>query len=575
MSKPTGRTTNLGKPTEETKPTGNSNKSGISTEGGGINISGEQKLGSTGGIDISGRVRLGTDGLIPKQGLGIEINTTNNSAKITGGLGSAKGKLGAQVGVEIGHDEYGNQEIKSAEVDVNIAGFGAGASVDDEGNVSVSGSVGGIKIEVAKGSDGSQTISLCYSIPGGEICVDFKKPTETPTPIPTPIPTPTFPNSNNPNNIATIQRCLGGDYELLCSEVPPGTGGSKEKIYRLLDALQARDSYNESFYNPEEDIAEANRRYGINKWIKSTISQKYIVYFGARWIYITSSNRSYIGSYGVISGGDAATERTQRIDSYTNKSGSLGFTSQAYNINTYIVSAQPAPKCPVPLPPPLTNKIQLPNHPQHIKPMNCCDKVEEIYKYLGIGKMKQRKFKLAKAFLVPKGQGNETCEDFYEIYENLIRMLANGLIINPISKPLGSDYQNANSTAWASEMYEMMAESMSNGDSTQRFEMHAASQMVQMMKTLAEVSSKVDFLMEAIGSLPVPKKGELPVLFTIHEAHKGFGKKEPKEIDVTKAKTDDDVEKILGKMFQPSVIPYTKYTFNPNSISILQALSKL
>ncbi|MCC3589082.1 hypothetical protein, partial [Microcoleus sp. PH2017_28_MFU_U_A] len=31
----------------------------------------------------------------------------------------------------------------------------------------------------------------------------------------------------------------------------------------------------------------------------------------------------------------------------------------------------------------------LPNYPQRYKPMNCCDKVEEIYKYLGIAKMKK------------------------------------------------------------------------------------------------------------------------------------------------------------------------------------------
>jgi hypothetical protein len=206
---------------------------------------------------------------------------------------------------------------------------------------------------------------------------------------------------------------------------------------------------------------------------------------------------------------------------------------------------------------------------------DCCDKIEEIHKYLGIGKFKQKKFTMGRAFLVPKGQGEEICEDFYETLENVIRMLANGLIINPVSKPLGSDWQTPNATAWAAQMYEMQAESMSNGNSTQVYEMHSAVQLVQMMKVVAELTSKVDFLTQVLGVTPKPIAGELPVLFTIHEEHKGFGKKPPKEIDVTSAKTDAQVEKILGKMFVPSKIPYIKYTFDPNSISIVQAISKL
>ena len=238
-------------------------------------------------------------------------------------------------------------------------------------------------------------------------------------------------------------------------------------------------------------------------------------------------------------------------------------------------------RCPPPTPTPTPTptprpKLYLPNPPNKFKKMpDCCDLVKEIHTYLGIGKMKQRKLQIAKAFLVPKGQGVEMCADFYEIFENLLRMMANGLIINPISKPLGSDYQHPNATAWASEMYEMMAESMSDGNSGQIYQMHSAVQMVQIMKVVAELSSKVDFLTEATGITPIPMAGELPVLFTIHESHKGFEKKKPKEIDVTQPKSDNEVETILGKMFKPSKIPYVKYTYDPNSISIAAAISKL
>ncbi|MCC3422255.1 MAG: hypothetical protein JGK28_31365 [Microcoleus sp. PH2017_07_MST_O_A] len=215
----------------------------------------------------------------------------------------------------------------------------------------------------------------------------------------------------------------------------------------------------------------------------------------------------------------------------------------------------------------------LPNYPQRYKPMNCCDKVEEIYKYLGIAKMK-KKFKVAKQFLVPGGNGNEECEDYYALCEALFRMLANGLIINPVSKPLGSEWKNVNATAWASGVYEMVAESMSNGDTTQKYEISSIMQQVQMMSAIAELSRKVDFLSEAIGMTPDLDTEELPVCFTIHEAHKGFGKKQPKQIDISKPKTDNEVEKVLGTMLQPSKIPIVKWVFRPESISIAAALSQ-
>ncbi|MCC3433805.1 MAG: hypothetical protein JGK08_28745, partial [Microcoleus sp. PH2017_04_SCI_O_A] len=130
----------------------------------------------------------------------------------------------------------------------------------------------------------------------------------------------------------------------------------------------------------------------------------------------------------------------------------------------------------------------------------------------------KKKFKVAKQFLVPGGNGNEECEDYYALCEALFRMLANGLIINPVSKPLGSEWKNVNATAWASGVYEMVAESMSNGDTTQKYEISSIMQQVQMMSAIAKLSRKVDFLSEAIGMTPDLDTEELPVCFTIHEA---------------------------------------------------------
>lgn len=217
---------------------------------------------------------------------------------------------------------------------------------------------------------------------------------------------------------------------------------------------------------------------------------------------------------------------------------------------------------------------RLPNKPTKIKPMkDCCDLTREIHKHLGIKKLKKNKFPVAKAFLVAGGEGNEECEDYYQITQQLFRMLANGLILNPKSAPLGNEWQSVNATAWAGNMYEMMAETMSDGNSSQKYEIASIMQLTQLLTILAETSRKVEYLIDRLGGGdPVIEVEEIPAVFTVYEGHKGFEKKAPKKIDITKAKTDDDVEALLSRMIAPSKIPIEKWIFNPNHISILEAI---
>jgi hypothetical protein len=177
--------------------------------------------------------------------------------------------------------------------------------------------------------------------------------------------------------------------------------------------------------------------------------------------------------------------------------------------------------------------------------------------------------------MVAGGKGNEECEDYYAVTQSLFRMLANGLIINPISKPLGNEWQNVNATTWAAQVYEMVAESMSDGNSSQKFEIGAIMQLAQLMSTVAELTRKVEFLADAIGYEPFLGSEDVPIAFTIHESHKGFEKKQVKQIDISKPKTDDEVEAVLAKMLQPSKIPIVSWQFKPNDISISQALRGL
>jgi hypothetical protein len=221
---------NLSKPSEG----GTFNAGKKSSEGtnplSGLNLTGERELGSAGGIKATGRLTVGVDQLIGQQGVSIELDATNRTAGFGAGIGSTKGKLGVNIGGKIGYDEEGNLSIKGAEAGINIAGFGGSASIDENEGIRGSISVAGAKVELGISKEGKKTVSLCYGVPGGEICVTFEPEPGIETPTPTPTPTPTTETPTPTPTIAakcvqdggllygTIKRTISGGWKGLNSD---------------------------------------------------------------------------------------------------------------------------------------------------------------------------------------------------------------------------------------------------------------------------------------------------------------------------------------------------------------------
>ena len=564
------------KPAEPTNPLQN-----------GLNLTGERKLGTVGSIKSTARLTVGIDNLIGQQGLDIEIDATNRTLGVGVGIGSTRGKLGVNIGGKIGYDSDGNLSIKAAEAGINIGGFGGSASIDENEGIRGSVSIAGAKVEIGISPEGKKNLSLCYGVPGGELCVTFEPdpgiettappPPTTPSTIPMPPPQPE--TKHTPPGGISIESVKGCTLRIIWEEThfrkdpyasgchtwypmnPPPSGGEW--------GLQSRDCKDEIWdFQGIWAMWDTSTRQNVRRY-KDIIIENYftqqLLYNWLDYIYFYNIPSSFsVHSYREEDGAD---KNRVIIDARTVSEPSMIVHSCNSVKNPIIYTPSPPNKETPP-----KSKIQLPNYPQHFKRMDCCDKVEEIYKYLGIAKLKKNKFPVSNAFLVPGGSGNDNCFDYYAIMQALFRMLANGLIINPKSKPLGTEWQNVNATAWASGMYEMMAESMSDGNSTQRFEVAAMMQLVQIMSAVAENSRKTEFITDAIGIEPLPVPEELPVCFTIYESHKGFGKKELKKINTSNLKTDDDVEKVLGKMLNPSKIPIVAWKFKPGQISINEAL---
>ncbi|WP_445244826.1 hypothetical protein [Microcoleus sp. OTE_8_concoct_300] len=535
----------------------------------GLNISKERELGSAGGIKATGKLTVGVDNLIGQQGLDIEIDASNRTAQAGLGIGSTKGKLGVNIGGRIGYDEDGKISIKGAEAGVNIVGFGGSASIDEDEGIRGSISAAGGKIEIGIGKDGKKSVSLCYGVPGGELCVSFEPSSEFKIPT-TPTVNPGM--GYKPNEMPQLDEGCVYHFLILCKSYKLEWFDLIDPNY-LIEGLwkDKKLTYGEGTTYIKDIVQNADNT-GWALEIDSSDSK--MVKTSTYWYHYNLPDYRREEAWEIRGNACSPAEFTYYLESYYKRIWPWSNALTIVHKLLYCNGPQPPEDNPPPQepPPPRTDFLRLPNYPQHFKRMNCCDKVEEIYKYLGIAKLKRNKFPVSNAFLVPGGGGSSDCFDYYSIMQALFRMLANGLIINPKSKPLGSEWQSVNATAWASAMYEMMAESMSDGNSTQRFEVAAIMQLVQIMSTLAENGRKIEFVADAIGLEPLPTPEEVPVCFTIYEEHKGFGKKEPKKINVSKLKTDDDVENVLGKMLNPSLIPITAWKFKPGQISINEAL---
>ncbi|MEG4427079.1 MULTISPECIES: hypothetical protein [unclassified Microcoleus] len=574
----------------------------------GLNFTAERELGSAGGIKATGKLTVGVDGLIGQQGVTIEADAANKTLGVGVNVGSARGKLGVNIGGKIRHDERGNISIRGAEAGINIGGFGGSASIDEDKGIRGSISVAGAKVEVGVEPDGKKTLSVCYGVPGGELCVTFEPDDPSPLQLAEPVPKPP------PNGYG-----IGYPSE----EIIPLL--SDNKCYHLVVlwhiASYAIYSWDIVHKNALKFIRDSlpNEAYGGGVWTQQTplfYSTLQAIPYGRTPAFIDyheppdpngSNNPSSLNynkfsanfkAWGLLDGGPQIILSPQSFQYFDGLLPPFMLTGTGAYLKQYIANSRPAnqiwdisayeiacvnsgsgtglPRHITPtVTPPALPSSQLPNYPQHIKPMDCCEEIKEIHRFLGIGKFKKKKFAIANQFLAPGATGNTECADYYELEEAKIRMMANGLILNPVSSPNGTPWQTVNATAWAAQMYEMMAESMSDGNQTQKVEIALMMQLSQMMKVIAEMKREIEFLSQCIGITPELDTEDLPICFTIFQGHKGFGKKDKKLIDITSQKTDAQVEMTLTEMLQPSKIPITVRRFKPDSISIIEALRQI
>lgn len=551
-----------------------------------LGITGTRELGSIGGVTATADATVAVP--LPTA-VQLEINPVEQSVKA--GVGFDLGALGLNVGASVQRTPAG-VSVENVSFGVNVLGFGVSAEGKRSESSKIEFQIPGFEVGISSDKEGRTSVRLGFNIPGISGGVTF---------------TPDDPGiqANQSSQVSQSRPGVGAKI----SEVIPLF--KNNCLYYVIWFQHGRGTQT-TFDQPLYKVGN-NPDYALGTWTStgniikrenlpvSHYSPGFIEWHDfptkptrAGYKINSSDGFAQIVGSGVQSPGVAVAEKT--IITYAN--GASGYLydygnsikdwinywvtpGSAWDFSVIEISCTGSPNLPAKHLTPILVKTfppiagGLPNYPQNYKPMNCCDKVDEIYKYLGIGKFKSKKFKLSNAFLVPGGKGNIEIEDYYELTEALFRMLANGLIINPEASPNGTPWKVANASAWAAQMYEMAAESMSDGNSSQKVEIAVMMQLAQIMKVLAETVRKIEFLADATGYTPVVNTEEVPICFTIYEGHKGFGKKDKQVIDVSQAKTDEQVENTILKMLNPSKIPITKWEFDPNSISIKKTLDAM
>ncbi len=521
------------------------------------------------GVTVSQEISL--ENLLPSGAVSGAISDTDAGTEISIGIG---GKINTPLG------RFG------------ITGGGA-IEVTDDGEISIKEStvgieIGGVGVETSVDRQGRRSVSLCYSYGVSETCIKLGPPEEPDTSTPTPTPTPPTPTPLPPPGMPLPSP---SPPNLSCSR---GYADVKREIYAIYDAGKIYPRrYNNSSPPPSlgDTIAIPP---GSTAVLQGTGGTRYYYYNSGGYTQIFNSQFFASADFKSVSsdsftilnqlGRAIATDVNVNVVSYARET--IGYdtvNNQRIYGDWILLSTEKSEfKCfstPAPSKP-----ISLPNLPQETKPMDkCCELVKEIHKYLGIEKLKRNGFPIASAFLAPTDnpQKQEKEKDFYEVMQALIRMLANGLIINPKCSPQGQPYQSANATAWAGEVYEMIAESVSDGNLTQKYEISAMMQISQVWAKIAEIDTKLDCIMEALEiNDPDVIPTEIPCCFDIFEppAQKGFDpktSKERKEVDTDSSKrTDEQVEATINRMLVPSTLPILKYQFKPGAISVVEALRR-
>ncbi|MEG4032078.1 MULTISPECIES: hypothetical protein [unclassified Microcoleus] len=231
-----------------------------------------------------------------------------------------------------------------------------------------------------------------------------------------------------------------------------------------------------------------------------------------------------------------------------------------------------------------------PGVPPHMN--DCCeeiiDSLEDLKEVLHVDFFKKSKFPVPSYLLAPGCTPDKKVEakNYYNLFQMLFQAIAHGTIISPKidiqdadavkegDQTINSEYLSA--TGWAEAVTKMLYEIVDDGNISTNMDIRTGVTVTQLMVAVADLSYKLDCVIDMIGIPTKRTKGEIETSYNLMvegESTKGFDpKKSNQQLDLNQ---DISTEKLLSSLLRTRKNPIVKEEIHPKAPTLFEMIKGL
>ena len=231
-----------------------------------------------------------------------------------------------------------------------------------------------------------------------------------------------------------------------------------------------------------------------------------------------------------------------------------------------------------------------PGVPPHMN--NCCEEVldilEDLKDVLHVDFFKKEEFPIPTYLLAPGCEPGKTtkAQNYYHLFQKIFQAIAHSTIISPQidiqdadavkegDQKINERYLSA--TGWAEAVTKMLYEIVDDGNIGTNMDIRTGVTVTQLLVAVADLSHKVDCIIDCIGVTTKRGKGEVVTSYNLvveGENNKGFDpKKSNQQLDLNQ---DISTEKLLNSLLRTRKNPIVKEEIHPKSPTLFELINDL
>jgi hypothetical protein len=232
----------------------------------------------------------------------------------------------------------------------------------------------------------------------------------------------------------------------------------------------------------------------------------------------------------------------------------------------------------------------LPGVPPHMN--DCCEEIldtlEDLKDVLHVDFFKKKKFPVPTYLLAPGCEPGKTtdAENYYHLFQKMFQAIAHNTIVSPQidiqdadavkegDQKINERYLSA--TGWAEAVTKMLYEIVDDGNIGTNMDIRTGVTVTQLLVAVADLSHKVDCIIDCIGITTKRSKGEVETSYNLvveGENTKGFDpKKSNQQLDLN---SDISTEKLLAGLLRTRKNPIVKEEIHPKSPTLFELINDL